>query len=140
MLSETSEHVLRAVAWMAARENTEAFSADSIARGARVPRRYLSKILARLTSAGILSARRGVKGGYRLARPPASIRLWQLIEPFESSLGETFCIFGAGRRCTSRTPCAFHQAWAGVRNPLNRFLRGTTLAQISDGKRGTRRG
>lgn len=131
MLSESSQHVLRALTWIAALPRQAAVSAGDIAEGAGVPRRYLSKILARLTRNRILEARRGVKGGYRLARPPARIRLIEVVSPFEPTLGQDTCIFGGGRVCGEVKPCDAHQDWGKIREKLWRFLDRTTLADIS---------
>ena len=61
-----------------------------IAQVAAVPKGFLSKILGELRAADIVSAQRGYRGGYRLTRPPADIRLDELLnavgtrDPFTS--------------------------------------------------------
>lgn len=131
MLSESSQHVLRALTWIAALPRQAAVSAGEIAIGAHVPRRYLSKILARLTRNRVLQARRGVKGGYRLARPAARIRLIEVVAPFEPTLGHDTCAFGGGRICGESDHCSMHYDWGRIREKLWRFLDRTTLADIA---------
>lgn len=132
MLSESSEHVLRALTWIAALPRQDAVAAGDIAAGAKVPRRYLSKILARLTRSGVLEARRGVNGGYRLARPANRIHLIDVVGPFEPTLGNDSCVFGGGRACGDRNQCAVHKDWGRIREALLRFLEHTTLAEIAN--------
>ncbi|MBI2930144.1 MAG: Rrf2 family transcriptional regulator [Planctomycetes bacterium] len=130
MLSQTSRHVLRALAWIAA-SSADGVAAEDIARHADVPRRYLSKILRRLTRAGVLVARRGVKGGYRLARPAKDITLADLVAPFEDAVTGPECVLGGGRLCSNVHRCPVHMTWGGIRDSMDRFLGRTTLAEIA---------
>lgn len=45
-----------------------------------IPRAALAKVLQQLVHAGIVYGRRGLGGGYRLTRPPASISVLDLLE------------------------------------------------------------
>ncbi|MBI2921255.1 MAG: Rrf2 family transcriptional regulator [Planctomycetes bacterium] len=140
MLSETSEHVLRALRWIAASPRPGALVAEAISRGAEVPRGYLSKILARLVQAGVLTARRGVSGGYVLARPASQISLVDIVTPFEPVLGHSGCVFGGGRVCNDANQCPVHREWGSIRDALLKFLGRTTLADLAAGvKKKTRR-
>ena len=44
---------------------------------------YLSKTFTKLAKAGLVSSLPGVKGGYQLARSPAQISLWEVVEAIE---------------------------------------------------------
>ena len=44
---------------------------------------YLSKVFGKLSKAGIVSSVPGVKGGYKLAKPPEEISFWDVIEAVE---------------------------------------------------------
>ena len=46
---------------------------------------YLSKIFSKLTKAGIVSSVPGVKGGYKLAKSPAEISFWDVVEAIEGA-------------------------------------------------------
>ncbi len=52
----------------------------------RIPERYLEQLFRRLRRAGLLEARRGPGGGYRLARSPDAITLRDVVEAIEGSL------------------------------------------------------
>ncbi|MCE9580893.1 MAG: Rrf2 family transcriptional regulator [Planctomycetes bacterium] len=130
MLSSTSEHALRAISWIARVPGNVPVVAADVAAGADVPRGYLSKILGQLARTGVLEARRGLRGGYRLARTPKSIRLLEIIAPFEPLDREGACVFGNGRRCNERQSCSLHKNWSRIREALDRFLAKTTLADV----------
>jgi len=46
---------------------------------------YLSKVFTKLRKAGIVRSLSGVKGGYELARSPADITFWDVVEAVEGS-------------------------------------------------------
>lgn len=50
-----------------------------------VPETYLSKIFTKLTKTGIVKSVPGVKGGYKLARLPAEISFWDVVEAVEGA-------------------------------------------------------
>lgn len=135
MLSQSSSHVLRAACVIA---RTPGVGATEISRRARVPRRYLSKILGRLTGTGLLTARRGVRGGYWLSRPARDVRLMEIVSPFESTVLGPACILGGSRLCTAGGKCRAHPSWRRVKEGLRTFLTRTTLADIAGPASATR--
>ena len=70
----SATHALRALAYLAANEHEEAILGRDLAEEIAVPGHYLAKVLATLSRAGLLSASRGARGGYRLARRPEDDR------------------------------------------------------------------
>lgn len=56
---------------------------QAIAERQRIPKRFLEQILNDLRSAGLVESRRGVSGGYRLARPAHAITVRDVVEHFE---------------------------------------------------------
>ena len=58
-----------------------------LARRRDVPVQFLEQLFAVLRRAGILSSQRGVKGGYRFARPPASVTVLEIVELLDGPVG-----------------------------------------------------
>ncbi len=56
----------------------------SIAKQTGVPAHYLAKVLQQLAVADLIDGRRGVRGGYRLSRPPAEVTLLDIIRAVSS--------------------------------------------------------
>ncbi len=134
MLSQTAQYALRTVVLIASRPARDAVPVEEIAAELGVPRNYLSKTLHQLARAGVLSSTRGPGGGFRLAVPPARLRLLQVVEPFDD--------IGAGRRCllgrpvcSDRTACRAHERWKAAGEAIAAFFRDTTVADLVDGKR-----
>lgn len=130
LISASATHALRAVAWLAAHGRDEAVLGRELARAVGVPADYLAKVLGQLARKGVLKASRGVRGGYRLARPAARIRLIQVVEPFEGQSTRPGCLMRPGHPCREAGACAAHQGWSGVKVAYSDFLEKTTVADI----------
>ena len=57
-----------------------------------IPKRFLEQILNDLKSAGFVQSRRGVAGGYRLARKPEQITLAAVVRHVEGALAPVSCV------------------------------------------------
>ncbi len=55
-----------------------------------IPARYLEQIFQRLRRSGLVTGKRGPGGGYTLARPPAEIRLRDIVESLEGPAATWF--------------------------------------------------
>jgi Rrf2 family protein len=133
IFSASATHALRAVASLAANEGDGAMPGRDLARKVKVPADYLAKVLATLARAGVVTASRGVKGGYRLARPAGRIRLIDVVLPFEGQRAKPGCLLRPGKPCRDSGPCSAHAAWSGVKKCYSEFLERTTVKDIRGG-------
>lgn len=78
MLSRADLHSLKALLELAL-EPTAWRSVAELATVQRLPAAMLEQLLLRLRRAGLVEARRGRRGGYRLARAPAEIGLQEVL-------------------------------------------------------------
>lgn len=78
MFSQTTEYALRAMACLAMRPN-DLVATPALAMQTKVPANYLAKVLQQLAAAKLIVGRRGVGGGYKLARPASQVRLLEVI-------------------------------------------------------------
>ena len=131
MFSKTAEYALRAVAAIAQVQDERPVLAREIAKQADIPNKYLSKVLNDLVRYGILSSTRGVGGGFRLRRRSSTLKLVDVIRPFDDVLAPRRCPFGKAR-CSDEHPCSMHDQWKPVTQAYRRFLEHTTVADIVD--------
>lgn len=129
MLSKTSEYALRAVLHLAREGADLPVRASEISRVLDVPANYLSKILHALARADILTSERGPRGGFRLARPANELTLAAVIEPFDPLMQQRSCLLGRPE-CSDATPCAVHDRWKQVSEPVAEFFRQTMVADL----------
>jgi len=134
VFSASATHALRAMAWLAAHQGEGAMLGRDLAREVDVPADYLSKVLAQLARVGVLTASRGAKGGYRLARPANRIRLIDVVLPFEGKRARPGCLLHPEKPCRASSSCSAHGAWGGVRRTYTEFLEKTTVADIRGGR------
>jgi Rrf2 family protein len=84
MISQAAEYSLRAVLCLAQSPH-EAMTAAELSERAQVPPGYFAKVLQVLSRAGIVEGRRGLRGGFCLARPIDEISLWDVIRVVDPS-------------------------------------------------------
>jgi Rrf2 family protein len=133
IFSASATHALRAVAWLAANGGDGAMLGRDLAREVKVPPDYLAKVLAQLARAGVLTASRGVKGGYRLARSPERIRLVDVVTPFEGKRTRPGCVLRPEQPCRDSGACSAHHRWRDVKRSYVEFLEKTTVEDIKGG-------
>ena len=127
MLNQTVEYALRAVIYVA-RDQSVSFRAADVAAGIDAPRNYVAKILSQLARVGILESVRGPSGGFRLAAPPTTVRLADVVAAFRGS-AEQRCLLGHGI-CGSNPSCGAHRRWAPIARTLDHFFADTTIADM----------
>lgn len=130
ILSQTAEHALRAVLYIAARGgDAELIKIDEIVGELHMPRNALSKTLHTLARAGVLVSERGPYGGFRLADAADRLPLARVIAPFGSVGQERQCLLGRVV-CSDRSPCAAHATWKSVSEQLSAFFQESTVADL----------
>lgn len=129
MLSQTAEHALRAVLYLAQHGGDGVVPAREVARALGAPPNYLSKTLHLLTKAGIVSGTPGRKGGYRLIHPPEELALSRVIEAFDGFRRNEVCLLG-GRPCDASHPCEAHGTWTAILRETRAPLQERTVADL----------
>lgn len=130
IFSTSTAHALRALAHLAAHRGEDAVLGRDLAREVHLPAPYLAKVLAVLARAGVLSASRGARGGYRLARPPEEIALIEVVEPLEGKRVHPGCLLQPDQPCSEERSCSAHTVWSEAKRAFSKFLETTTLADI----------
>lgn len=83
MLSQTTEYALRAMACLAYTPD-RLMPTPLLAEITKVPSNYLAKVLQSLVQSHLVEGRRGVGGGYRLARPAQEITILDVVRAMDS--------------------------------------------------------
>ena len=102
-----------------------------------VPPRFLVQILLQLKGAGLVRSKRGVGGGYVLARPPAEIRISEILSAVDGpiSLGD----FGEPHQdgaCDHEGQCVLLSIWKTAGEHMRRVMEDFTLQSVADAARG----
>lgn len=129
MVTQTSEHAIRALLFLAQRPEGEHVAAERIAQALGAPANYLSKTLNALAKQGLVGSTRGPAGGFRLRVPPAQVTLAEVVATFDDVRPKPMCLLG-DRPCDARHPCRAHAAWDRVTTAMRHPLHATTLADL----------
>src|SRR5467141_1710435 len=108
---------------------------QEISRRQNIPKRFLEQILNDLRSAGIVSSKRGVAGGYRLKVPPDRITLAEVIRHLEGPLAPVSCVserFYEKCSCPDEKKCAIRSVMKEIRDTTVRIMERTTLADLNE--------
>lgn len=92
-ISEAASMALHTVTLLAARPDEVATTAE-LAGELGVSEAHLSKVLQRLTRAGLVKSVRGPKGGFTIGKAPDTITLLEVYEAIEGRLQLTECLLG----------------------------------------------
>lgn len=134
-LSQTTGYAIHALSCIEDSSGQARFIRE-IAASSRIPRPYLAKIINQLAHQGIVSAKRGYRGGIVLGRPAREISLLQIVEAVEGERWIGDCLLGLVD-CAARRACPTQRAWQRIRRDIREVLHRTTLADVI---RSSRRG
>jgi FeS assembly SUF system regulator len=90
----------------------------------------VSKILKRLTSAGLLISTRGVSGGYRLQRAATEISVSQIIYALEEHRGFTECSLQPND-CSLQSVCTIQGNWRLISHAIEMALDSVSLDALA---------
>lgn len=94
---------------------------EHLARTEAVPANFLAQILGELRDGGLITSRRGIQGGYALARAPDQITLYDIIKIVDGDL-----LASSGNHA-GRSGRRMQQVWQDLRATLEEKAQGYTL-------------
>ena len=100
-------------------------SASTLEAHISVSGKYLEKIMRMLSARGIVSASRGVSGGYFLARAPKDISIGEIVRALEDDMEIIECVKNGGKcKC-----CPSSGVWKRLYGGINKLLDEMNLQQ-----------
>jgi Rrf2 family protein len=134
MLNKTSVSAIRALLLLAGQQPRDPWPPRRIAEVLDESPTYMAKVVSHLVRAGLLDSAKGVKGGVRLVRPPAEIRMLDIVEACQGTIVGDYC-----RKSPPQSPpCAFHRAAVELHEAITGVLARWTLADLLAGPFGSR--
>jgi len=102
-----------------------------IAKRQELSDRYLEQILIPLKAGGLVRVVRGARGGFALARPPADIKLIEIIRITEGSTAPVDCVDDA-LICSRSGFCVTREIWLELKRAIDNVLESMTLQSLVD--------
>jgi len=124
-VSKKSQYGLRAMVYLAKHSSEDKVcSIKEISEKEKISFDYLEKIILELQEAGLVKAKKGVQGGYFLAKEPNKITAGQVVRVLES----TVPVGCSG--CQMARICSTKSVWDKVQDSLDSTLDSMTLADL----------
>ncbi len=134
-LSVRGEYALRALLVLGLNYDKPVVRIQTISNQQNIPKRFLEQILNDLKSAGIVQSKRGVAGGYRLARKPDEIPLAVVVRHIEGALAPVSCVserFYEKCSCPDESRCAIRSVMKEVREAVVKIMERVTIAELCE--------
>jgi len=127
MISQTAEYALRAIVFLA--ENAgKPYTIQQIARTTQVPAGYLAKIMQGLARDGLVLSQRGLRGGFCLARSPADLTVYEVVQAVDPIRRITRCPLNDPAH--KNALCALHRCLDEAAATIEESLRKATVADM----------
>lgn len=136
-MSEGVEWTAHACVLLAALPKGVGLPANALAEFHALAPAYMAKHMQALARAGVVESVRGAGGGYRLARAPRDISLWDIVEAIEGVEPAFRCVeIRQQGPCVVpqgdfRKPCEIHAAFARAENAWRIELKSVSLADMA---------
>lgn len=131
-ISHKADYALHAMMYIAGVEGKHLCTITEISEGENIPREYAAKILKELTQKGFIISKRGIMGGYKMAKPRAQITFLQIMEAMEGPLSLSFCNLPDAKRqgLHRKGQCAATPFFADLQKKVTSELSGMTFGKL----------
>ncbi|MGD2108406.1 MAG: Rrf2 family transcriptional regulator [Phycisphaerae bacterium] len=127
MISPTAEYALRAMVAIA-QANGDVAPTQGIAKLTKVPPGYLPKVLQMLGRAGLVESRRGLGGGFRLAKPAEELTVLDVVNAVDPIKRITRCPLDLDSHGTNL--CPLHKRLDEATEHIERSFANTTISEL----------
>jgi Rrf2 family protein len=133
-LSTQSRYGVRAVFDIAYHGGGEGVQVKDIARRQQISPRYLEQIFQKLRDAGIITSKRGPRGGYSLAKNPGDTKVGEIIRVTEGGLDPVFCVRPekSGKDCDRIAECVTRLIWKEAGEKLEDLFDSITVGNLCE--------
>ncbi|UAB81513.1 Rrf2 family transcriptional regulator [Marixanthomonas sp. SCSIO 43207] len=134
MLSRKTKYGLKALTFLAKREEDDPVQISVIADSENISQKFLESILLNLRKAGFLGSKKGKGGGYYLLKEAHEIRVAEIYRILEGPIAMVPCVslnfYEKCEDCPDESVCSVHKLMIQVRDNTLNILENTTLEDI----------
>ena len=130
-ISYKGDYALKAILELSVRHGSgEAVSINEIAASGDMPENFLEQILLSLKNGGFVKSKRGVKGGFFLARSPKDITVGDVIRFIEGPTEPISCVEEGYKGCKDIKSCIFRGVWKDVGQAISLVIDTLTFEEL----------
>lgn len=134
-LSTKGIYAIEAIVDLAVYSEDGVESIKNIAQRRNVSEKYLEQIIGAMRRAGLIQSTRGANGGYRLAKNPSEITVFQIIQAVETNLYPIECLESLSLCERHSQECAIYPMWKTLWSHIEQICRDTTVANLVEKSR-----
>ncbi len=128
------DYALKAILQLALKYNedkNEVVSINEIAKSGDMPIKFLEQILLSLRRGGFVKSRRGIKGGFVLAKEPADITVGAIVRFIEGPIEPISCVGEeCYKGCKDVASCIFRGIWQDVKTAISLVVDTVTFEDL----------
>jgi Rrf2 family protein len=109
---------------------TDAVSISEIASGGDMPENFLEQILLNLKRGGFVRSKRGVNGGFYLAKHPGEITVGSVIRFIEGPVEPIDCVQEDYKGCRDIKSCMLRGVWKDVSHAISTVIDTVTFEDL----------
>lgn len=132
-VSTRGEYGMRLMVDLARHHGQGSVSLHALAAREELPEAYLEQLVAALRRSGLVTGKRGVGGGYILARDPETITAGDVVRALEGPIEPQICTAEGSpvQNCDRQPGCATHTVWVRLQATIAAALDAMSLADLA---------
>jgi len=126
------DYALKTMLELTQHYNKGVVSINELAKRGDIPDKFLEQVLLSLKKGGFVDSKRGISGGYCLARPPEKITVGEVVRFVEGPIEPITCA-GKGKynECKDFQCCVFRDLWNQVYTATSLVVDSVTFAELA---------
>lgn len=128
LLTKKTDYAIRAVCYLADNQGRLVPSKE-IAEREKIPLPYLRRLLPVLIGARIIASKEGLKGGLRLIKKPASVKIADIVTLFDGRIQISECMFRKSL-CKKRATCVLRKRILAIEKKIIREFSDLSVGRL----------
>jgi len=130
MISTKGRYAVRVLVDLAQHAGDAPVPLKDVAARQDLSLKYLERILPDLMKARLVLGSRGKGGGYRLARNPGDVTVWEVLLAAEGEMAPVACLESNAADCPRKSFCPTLPLWKGYFEVTRDYFSGFTLQDL----------
>lgn len=130
MISTRGRYAVRILLDLAEHADGALIPMKEVAARQGISLKYIERIMPALRNSGLIESTHGIGGGYRLAKPPETVTLWEILSLAEGDLAPVACLETGAEPCGRAPICKTLPVWQGYYALTKDYFFNLTLADL----------
>ncbi len=131
-ISYKTDYAFKTLLELAVSYDKGVFSIQELAKKGDIPDKFLEQVLLMLKKGGFVDSKRGVNGGYFLAKAPDKITIGEVIRFIEGPIEPISCVGKENyEECKDFEACVFRDIWGQVYTATSLVIDTITFAELA---------